>query len=118
MFRIAAFATTFLICNLILLSDVSSEQATSALTGDELVQYCEASRADFDKGFCAGFVTSAWNDFLSVREQRYTCDPPDATIEQATQVVQKYLADHPDELNEKALVLIFDALDDAFPCPW
>ncbi len=118
MYRIAAFACTFLICNLILLSDVLSQQPASALKGNELIYYCEASPSDFDKGFCAGFVTSAWNDFLSARERRYHCDPPNATFEQVAQVVQKYLADHPEELHEEALILIFHALDDAFLCPW
>jgi len=118
MFRTAAFASTLLIYNLSFLSDASSQQSTLAVTGKELVRYCESSAADFDKGFCAGFVTNAWTDFVSTREQRYLCDPPNATVEQATQVVQEYLAGHPEELHEEALISVFHALDDAFPCPW
>ncbi len=118
MFRAVAFASTLLICNLSLSSAALSQQPAPAITGNDLFRYCVSSLADFDKGFCAGFVTSAWTDYVSNREQRYFCDPPNATVEQATEVVQKYLAGHPEELHEEALIVVFHALDDAFPCPW
>ena len=118
MFRAIAFASTLLIYSLNSLSGALSQQTDPTITGNELIRYCESSVTDFDKGFCAGFVTSALTDYVSTREQRYFCDPPNATVEQATQVVHKYLAGHPEELHEDALTLIFHALDDAFPCPW
>ena len=118
MFRAIAFASTFLVYSLSSLPGALSQQTDPTITGNELNHYCESSLPDFDKGFCTGFVTSAWADFISTREQRYFCDPPNATVEQATEVVQKYLVGHPEELHEEALIVVFHALDDAFPCPW
>jgi hypothetical protein len=118
MFRAVAFASTLLICNLSLLSDALSQQPALEITGNDLSRYCESSLADFNKGFCAGFITSTWYAFFSAREQRYFCDPPNATVDQAIKVVEKYLADHPEGLHEEAMVLVFDAWEDASPCPW
>lgn len=118
MFRAIAFASTLLIYSLSSVSGALSQQTDPTITGNELLRYCESSATDFDKGFCAGFVTSAWTDYVSNREQRYLCEPPIATSEQATQVVQKYLVGHPEELHDDAQILILHALDDAFPCPW
>ena len=115
MFRAIAFASTLLIYSLSSLSGALSQQTDPTITGSELIRYCESSVSNFDKGFCAGFVTSAWTDYVSNREQRYLCDPPNATVEQATQVVHKYLAGHPEELHEDALILIFHAFRRCLP---
>ena len=118
MFRTVAFASTFLICNLSFLSAALSQHSVAAITGNELFRYCETSATDFDRGFCEGFVAGTWNDLVAAREQRFFCDPPNATFEHVTEVVQTYLARHPEKLHQDATTLIFHALDDAFPCPW
>jgi hypothetical protein len=118
MFRAVAFASTLLICNLSLSSAALSQQPAPAITGNDLFRYCESSLADFNKGFCAGFITSTWYAFFSAREQRYFCDPPNATVDQAIKVVEKYLADHPEELHKEALVLVSRAWENASPCAW
>jgi hypothetical protein len=62
---------------------------------------------------CVGYVVG----IMSVLEYiNVLCMPLESTHAQATLVVQKYLSDHPEKLHLNAEELVFDALQEVFPC--
>jgi hypothetical protein len=64
-------------------------------------------------GMCLGYVVG----IVSVLEyMNVLCMPLKSTHSQATLVVQKYLSDHPEKLHMNAEELVFDALQETFPC--
>lgn len=65
------------------------------------------------EGMCIGYVVGV----ASVMEFINTlCLPDKSTHAQAVLVVQKYLYDHPEKLHLNADELVFDALQEGFPC--
>jgi hypothetical protein len=53
-------------------------------------------------------------------QQRYStsiCLPAEFTGEQAVLIIEKYMNEHPEELNQRADHLSFFALWKVFPCP-
>jgi len=103
--------------------------AAVATTGNELSDQCQAFLKDpippakyFASGRCAGYVNGII-DGLGVAkalspEKVAVCFPDRGfTNAQAVKVVQRYLDNHPERLNEDALVLTSTAFRQAFPCP-
>jgi hypothetical protein len=68
--------------------------------------------------YLSGFVDALFFSTIIQEERLRTCLPNQAEIssEQAVLIVQKYLSDHPEELNKSALELVIGALTTAFPC--
>lgn len=82
--------------------------------GDDV---CVAYIRGFSEGYYLGLLSGAQIE----RAHRRVCypqppneEPPDVT--QAELVVKKYMADHPEELNQPALFVVQSALLTAFGC--
>ena len=74
--------------------------------------YVDTPSSTFD-GMCIGYVVGV----ASVMQfMNAVCLPERSTHAQAVLVVQKYLHQHPEKLHLNADELVFDALQQAFPC--
>lgn len=101
--------------------DASSANATF-FTGNKLHELCQSSPL-----VAAGYVMGI-TDFNgvnlnaidqngnSVQSKQFICIARDVSGQQATDVVCKYLADHPKDRNSPAPILVYSALLDAWPC--
>jgi hypothetical protein len=99
--------------------------------GNELFENCslalsnkdktsaEIAKANFCIGFVAGFVRSIiiyeTADTNSGRQNSICL--PQAPLGQYVRVAHKYLQDHPEKLHHDEGALVFEALQEAFPCP-
>lgn len=80
--------------------------------GNALFDACSDDGSDYHAGQCLGYVTGVFDSF----DGRYVCAPKSVTAGQATDIVVKYLTDHPEKRHELASFLVASALMDAFPC--
>jgi hypothetical protein len=62
-------------------------------------------------GYCLGLVRGVTETLIHLKQ----IDAPNATQGQGVRLVQKYLHDHPEELANPDVVLVFRALTEAFP---
>lgn len=103
-----------LLLSTVICSNVSAESAS--ISGEYLQNICESyieKPASTSDGMCIGYVVGV----ISVMKYiNVVCLPVKSTHSQATLVVQKYLSDHPEKLHLNAEELVFDALQEAFPC--
>lgn len=84
----------------------------------------EALVNDCDKTgpYCLGYILgvvdmhSALNAAVPNTKDNNYCVPDNATATQLAKVVVKFGKEHPEELNEAALVMVFNAFVRAFPC--
>jgi hypothetical protein len=103
-------------------------------TGDGLLQACEAlereirisgnnvqlpARADVHK--CWGYMGAVQDFSVMVDNQTgktlfHSCPGPDTTLTQLIRVFTNYARTHPQELHEKASLLVYRAMLHAFPC--
>jgi Ssp1 endopeptidase immunity protein Rap1a len=106
-------------------------------TGDGLLQACEAlereirisgdniwlpNRPDVHK--CWGYIGAVQDFSTIVVEDNKTgkplfnsCPDPKTTLTQLIRVFTNYARTHPQELHEKASLLVYRAMLGAFPCP-
>ena len=64
---------------------------------------------------CIGYVAGV-ADVFAAQNTNTICKPKDVTLQQAADVVKKYLTDHPEERHYTAVSEISMALSQAFPC--
>ena len=85
--------------------------AHAAMTGQALMKSC-GGEEDFAQGFCFGFVAgiAAGLDNVSF------CIPLDVTLNQEHATVQKYLREHPQQLELEAHQLVVETFKQAYPC--
>ena len=91
--------------------------AALALSGYELLSHCEASidTGPMYRGYCYGFIDGV--AALLRREPIHTvCAPSGVTSGQLTDIIVKYLRDHPAKRHYEASSLVGLALMEAFPC--
>ena len=102
---------------LIALINVSTYPAMAGhVTGNELLKFCE-SKDLAEWGFCSGFIWGAADGHqLTSDESASFCSPEDEPSDQMGLVVVKYLREHPEKLNELAVILVAVALIEAWPC--
>jgi len=90
----------------------------SDVTGNQLLKNCSEG-ADSNQPFCVGFVEGV-RDGATVamvkRSQKAAfIIPADVGSDQLTDVVKKYLSDHPESRHKAAAELTIAALQNAFP---
>jgi Rap1a immunity proteins len=52
-----------------------------------------------------------------IEKEPTTCMPEGFTATQARPIIEKYIADHPEMLDQSATTVARTALEQAFPCP-
>ena len=120
-------ALFFVIISLVIISPTTAS-GNHFSDGNDLLQACrqtiEFSESDsklneFNAGSCWGYIR-ATNDMYQVMAQnakRTICISPQMSRKQLTRVVVKYLKEHPERLHNVAALLIYEAFQEAFPCP-
>ncbi len=86
-----------------------------AITGNqlkELADECEQNPTFYACGAFSGYVVG----FSETSRPTPSCVPEGVTNNQVTEVVRKYLKDHPEELHLHAVDLVQKALNKAWPC--
>lgn len=84
------------------------------------------SNEDYDKAnFCFAYLLgmkdmlatwNAMNESYKHREQSIMCVPVRSDILELSQVVVKYVDDHPTELRQKQAIVVVSAFRKAYPC--
>jgi hypothetical protein len=104
------FATAAFVAALAVLSLAQQEKATpKKLDGMNLLHACDEGAVDYD--YCLGVVRGVGFWLLPKG-----CSD-DVSMGQRVLVVNKYLKDHPEDLNLPDALLVSVALSKAFPCP-
>jgi len=110
---------------ILLISGFTVHAQEDANSGNVLLRTCtaaikffnddESQKADFYVGVCLGYIQgiSQLNRLNSLNE---FCPHGKVTLHQEMRVVHKYLQSHPERLHEGKIVLVLDALKEAFPC--
>jgi hypothetical protein len=98
---------------LILMADTSY---STFMTGKDLSAICHANRAA-----CIQYVEGA-SDMVSgyqvsLATPKAVCVDPAATGEHLLDITIKFLANHPDYLDDGAGGVVWSALNEAYPCP-
>ena len=102
--------------SLLLVSTIS--KGDEYYSGTKLYELCNDQTTAglcvfYIRGFMEGMV---WGSEL-VKARRSYCPPSNVSVTQGRLVVEKYIREHPSELNKAAGVLAGKALALAFPCP-
>ncbi|HEY4969842.1 MAG TPA: Rap1a/Tai family immunity protein [Steroidobacteraceae bacterium] len=97
--------------------------ASAAESGDDLRAICvnvvKDSAADISCNlYLSGFSEGLFLGEILQEKGTTTCMPRDAALDyrQTRAILEKYMQDHPEELNRKASILVLRAVASAFPC--
>ena len=99
----------------------SAADADTGFSGLDLYNFCSANTPE-GTALCLAYVGGLSDGLFMGRtladQGIRACLPENDAInrKQAALIVQKYLADHPEKLAQKAPLLVMDALANAFPC--
>jgi ABC-type antimicrobial peptide transport system permease subunit len=79
--------------------------------GNELADSCKAQAEGFDAGYCLGVVEGVISSMKLCKRDRSVI-----TLGEAADATSKYLANHPEKLRERDVVVARKALSEAYPC--
>lgn len=114
-----------------LMSSGAAMAADTGFDGNELLPQCQhfialvdggTAKTDehYDAGMCAGFVQGVFASSVfysdGIKKDEKFCVPNTVKYSQLVRIVVKYLKDNPKLLNENRMVLVWAALQDAYPC--
>jgi hypothetical protein len=105
---------------LFLLIAASATARVNSNFDNELLRDCtHPSPGSFTAGLCLGYLKGA-AEMSRLREKLPQLPPvcvPDAvTVGQLRNIVVRYLEEHPEELHYSSIVVLNNALAEAFPC--
>jgi len=89
--------------------------AKAQFTGTKLHDYCAGEDTDICATWISGFAGGMWY-LQQIEKEPTTCMPEGFTGTQARPIIEKYMADHPEMLDQSATKIAGTALALAFPC--
>jgi hypothetical protein len=95
---------------------VMPAQKASAMSGNELLKAYKMSEGGTESNFAGGIVLGMIIGVSTITQGKYHCRPTKVTNGQLSDIVFKYLKDHPEKLHENASLVIAMAYIEAFPC--
>ena len=111
-----------LLCGLALCLATTTARAGFNIDGNKLQRYLaaydrlEANQGTFndtgDSAMAIGYIAGVSDAFQGA----LLCPPPTVDITQEIAIVEKYLREHPEERDQRAILIISKALVSAFPC--
>jgi len=98
-------------------------ETSAFINGNELHEYCNSPRGTERYGLCVGYIVGV-SDALASGTTNLpvlifgwrACIPKNVTIGQVTDVVTKWLREHPQDRHYLATGIVAEALAKAFPC--
>lgn len=91
-----------------------SPATADTITGNQLLQWCEANDNNPERAMCLGYVLAMIDAFEATK---VICPPKAVTYAQVTDTITKFLRDNPTRRHLPALALASDALHPPFACP-
>jgi hypothetical protein len=88
----------------------TSEPIPAKQNGMELLEECNENTHGFESGYCLGLIRGVSMASSGICDEQIT-------LGQEKLVVEKFLKDNPEKLNQPDVTLIWMALTKAFPCP-
>jgi hypothetical protein len=109
-----------IIAALVIAFGVSGGVKAGRFDGNTLQEWCTSSDR-WGMGACRGYIAGARDMLLDWKNNitenwSVVCEPEGVTAGQAAAVVIKWLNEHPEKRHEGAQMLVFMALNEAFPC--
>ena len=111
-----------LLCGIALCVVAATARAGFNIDGNKLQRYLaaydrlEADQGTFndtgDSAMAIGYIAGVSDAYQGA----LFCPPPTVDIAQEIGIVGKYLREHPEERNQRAILIISKALVSAFPC--
>lgn len=99
-----------------------ADEPTGFSTAGALLQACEETRSGqstFGTGYCLGRVAGAtWtlDAFATELKPGNECIPAGVNADQLIRVFIRFASDNPSRLHEPDLRIVFDAMQQAWPC--
>jgi hypothetical protein len=90
------------------------QPAKAAGTGMDLQQWCSGGGADGLR--CMTFIFGFISGLSYAADGKVLCVPDDLTAGQSALIVQKWMRDHPEELNRSMGIVAGRALSAAYAC--
>jgi len=93
-----------------------------ALPGTELYRSCHSKEGSVGDFACVAYIHGFLDGLITGRmagkqNPAILCPPKDGiSVDQSRLIVEKYMRDHPDELNKETGLVAASAMLDAFPC--
>ena len=117
--------TTILSFILLFTSTMWVQPARAYSTGKDLQEWCTAaldkqSQSGARAGLCLGFLDAfrqLSRMLASPPNTKLECLPAGVGQEQFIRVILKYVDQHPEKLHLPAAQIVYDAANEAFPCP-
>ena len=112
--RLVALATAVALACL----PASAQEARALYSGNDLWSRC-SGKGDLNIGLCGGFVVGITDAMMGSGggiSGRRACIPLSVLVEQITDVVKRYLEQHPEQRHYSAASLVAQALSETFPC--
>jgi hypothetical protein len=100
---------------------VASEARAQQHTGNEIYEICRLAPAK-ENGLCLGYVMGVietWEfarDLFKFQHEPPWCWPDGVDYEQLVDIVTAQLRDHPETRHLSAVLLVWQALAERFPC--
>jgi hypothetical protein len=104
---------------------VSLIQPAHAITGTNLVNWCEQYESGTNKQYgdgsaCASYISGVVHTIISVQilveSLELVCFPKTSVLDQYVMTAKKYLSEHPEDHHYNAASLLLVAYRQAFPC--
>lgn len=83
------------------------------ITGNDLLGWCNGQQGKFFDGMCSGYIRGVFEMEIA---RDAICNFEGVTGEQSQDIVVQYLQTHPEVRHKLALILIHQAVVQAFPC--
>jgi hypothetical protein len=88
---------------------IASPASAGFVNGNKLLDWCKGR----ERSLCAGYVAGVV-DMLD--EDDRLCLTTDVNVTQITDITTKFLAAHPESRHQRAAILVYRALTEAFSC--
>ena len=92
-------------------------ESAHALSGDDLAAVCTAKDNKSREALCVGYVSGVSETLTSVVRTSGICAPDNVALGKLITIVVDYIKASPEKRQSSAVMLVWSALVDAWPCP-
>lgn len=88
----------------------------AAVTAQDHPNSLKTASDEYKIGYCFGMAYGVSDTLLGSQRAQRACVPDGVTAGQEARIIEKYLKDHPAQLNLPSPFLVGFAIEKAFPC--